>query len=138
MSASPPRSSEAPAPDLLFVYGTLRRAAGHAKHRLLANVADHVAPARVRGWLVVVDWYPGLVPGDGWVHGELWRLRGASSWLPLDRYEGCGPSDPPPHEYRREMVEAVADATAYQAWVYTLSAPREHLPRIASGDWLQR
>lgn len=50
--------------DHLFVYGTLRSAVGHRMHRLLSSAADLVGPGWVRGTLVAVDWYPGLIDAE--------------------------------------------------------------------------
>jgi gamma-glutamylcyclotransferase (GGCT)/AIG2-like uncharacterized protein YtfP len=128
--------------DMLFVYGTLRRAAGHERHALLAALADFVDEATVTGHLWVVDWYPGLVlhPQGPVVVGELWRLRPGTDLLPLDRYEGCAADDPAPHEYRRVRVPARATATAatMTAWTYEYLGTTARLRHVPSGDWTRR
>ncbi|HSH06357.1 MAG TPA: gamma-glutamylcyclotransferase family protein [Burkholderiales bacterium] len=132
----------------LFVYGTLRKGAGHEMHRVLARAARRVGFATVRGALVDLGSYPGLVITDddaGRVKGEVYALEpdGAEAALALlDAYEGCAPSDPPPHEYRREPVRVTFDDGAEcEAWTYVLNSPCAGLPRIADGDyvaWLRR
>lgn len=127
--------------DRLFVYGSLRRSAGHPMGELLSASAVLEGDAVVRGRLYVVDWYPGLVLDEAGdlVHGELWRLVDASVLARLDEYEGCGKSDPQPHEFRRvcATVERLhgGDATA---WVYELLRELPESRRIPSGDWAAR
>lgn len=125
----------------LFVYGSLRRAAGHAMGEVLAASAVLEADAVVRGRLYAVAWYPGLVldDGAGEVHGEVWRLVDASVLARLDEYEGCGPSDPQPHEFRRVRASVrPAAAEPVSAWVYELAVAVDERRRVASGDWVAR
>ena len=126
----------------LFVYGTLRRDAGHAEHATLAGLATFEAPARVRGRLYIVDWYPGLVvdADAGWVVGELWRLHPGADLTALDVYEGCGPDDPAPHEYARTIVgaERTDTAAAVDTWIYAYAGSTDRLAVVATGDWLKR
>lgn len=126
---------------VLFVYGTLRRSAGHPMHTVLRENASLLGPARVRGVLVVVGSYPGLVldAGAGWVHGELYRLRDPVVLVPLDDYEGAGPLDPEPREYRRVRATVQPlEGGEQEAWVYEYARPIDGLPIIASGDFLRR
>ena len=51
-----------PVNDLLFTYGTLRRAAGNAAHRLLADSAELVGHGAVQGQLYQATGVPVLVP----------------------------------------------------------------------------
>lgn len=129
---------------VLFVYGTLRRSAGHPMHALLRETASPLGPARVRGVLVRVASYPGLVLDGraGWVQGELYRLRDPAVLEPLDAYEGAGPLDPEPREYRRVRARVQrqggrVDEREQEAWVYEYARPIAGLPIIASGDFLR-
>ena len=78
--------------DLLFVYGTLRRAAAHPMHRLLGPAA-FVGPGEFQGRLYHLGNYPGMVRSDDpadIVHGEVYRLHELAATLAcLDDYEGC-------------------------------------------------
>jgi gamma-glutamylcyclotransferase (GGCT)/AIG2-like uncharacterized protein YtfP len=98
---------------ILFVYGTLRRSVAHPMHEVLRENASPLGRARVRGVLVRVAIYPGLVLDGraGWVLGELYRLRDPRVLEQLDAYEGVGPLDPEPREYRRvrALVQQVRD-----------------------------
>lgn len=129
--------------DLLFVYGTLRRAAGHPMHRLLARHAERVGPARYAGRLYDLGPYPAVVPdrsAGAVVHGELYRMRQRDTLLPLlDRYEGCTEADGPGAEYRREAQPVERpDGTTAQAWVYLYNRPVAGRRLISSGDYLRR
>ncbi|KIZ39029.1 MULTISPECIES: gamma-glutamylcyclotransferase family protein [Rhodopseudomonas] len=134
--------------DRLFVYGTLMRGFDHPMARLLSGHADYLGTACARGRLYLARHYPGLVTsanGADLVWGELFRLHQPHALLAqLDDYEGCGPNDPAPAEYRREVCpvtlgdggeragEALAVAST-EAWTYLYNWPVAHLPLIASG-----
>ncbi len=127
----------------LFVYGTLREAVGHAMHRVLARAAHRLGFATVRGALVDLGSYPGLViTGNdiGRVKGEVYALEpaGAEATLALlDSYEGCAPSDPTPHEYRRLQLRVTfEDGSEGDAWTYVLNRPHSGLRRIPDGDYV--
>ena len=126
----------------LFVYGTLRDDPAHEVFRVLARNAEFIGEATVSGRLYDLGEYPGLVLSPGGpdrVKGELYRLNestAGSTLTVLDDYEGMGPSDPLPHEYRRALVTAdLADGRSMTAWAYILDRPSTALPRIMSGDF---
>ena len=124
----------------LFVYGTLRRSAAHPMHALLCETASPLGDAQVRGVLYRVAAYPGLVldAGAGWVRGELYRLREPGVLERLDVYEGVGPQDPEPHEYRRiRAVVQCLDGEEHEAWVYEYGGDTAGLAIIASGDFMR-
>lgn len=125
----------------LFVYGTLRRSPAHPMHALLRETATGLGDARVRGLLYRVAQYPGLVldATAGWVHGELYGLRDLDVLARLDAYEGAGPHDPEPREYRRiRTVVQRHDGQDVDAWLYEYGWPTVGLPIIASGDFLRQ
>jgi gamma-glutamylcyclotransferase (GGCT)/AIG2-like uncharacterized protein YtfP len=124
----------------LFVYGTLRRSAAHPMHALLRETASSLGDARVRGVLYRVAAYPGLVldAEAGWVQGELYRLRDPGVLERLDAYEGVGPLDPEPREYRRiRATVQCLDGEEHEAWVYEYGWDPAGLEIIASGDFLR-
>lgn len=126
------------APDLLFVYGTLRRGSDHGNAARLAGESEWLGTASLTGTLYRVSWHPALVlKGSGTVTGDLVRLHDRAASLPwLDAFEGCGPDDPLPHDYRREVVTVMTEDGAADAMVYVWNLPVAGLERIASGDWL--
>ncbi len=113
----------------VFVYGTLRR--GEGNHELLAR-AEFLGFSRTEAAYTLYDLgaYPGVVVGGAdVVHGELYRVDGATL-AALDRLEEH------PDYYRRETIVLNDGA---QAWIYLLPASEAAgAPRIVSGDWLQR
>ena len=128
--------------NLLFVYGTLMRGFDHPMARLLSRAADFVGEARCRGRLYRVRHYPGLVLSDDAgdvVFGELFRLRQPAECLrEFDMYEACGEGFAEPTEYVRQMLPlTLADGAAGEAWTYIYNWPVAHLPRIASGRFLE-
>jgi gamma-glutamylcyclotransferase (GGCT)/AIG2-like uncharacterized protein YtfP len=128
--------------DLLFVYGTLMRGFDHPMAKLLSVHAGFIGEARCRGRLYQVKHYPGMTLSDDLdeiVFGELYRLRQPVELLrEFDMYEACGEGFAQPTEYIRQMLAVkLADGTGVEAWTYVYNWPVAHLPRIASGRFLE-
>ncbi|MBX3273365.1 MAG: gamma-glutamylcyclotransferase [Sandaracinaceae bacterium] len=123
----------APLPRALFVYGTLMR--GEVRAPILArHAASFCGPAEVRGALVDLGAYPGLIEGDGVVRGELVELtEPADALAELDDVEGFLGYGRAGSLYRRVVIRA---GDTY-AWTYRYAGPGG-APRIASGDWRRR
>jgi len=126
-------------PDLLFVYGSLRR--GFELHGVLTGLgARHVGKASLRGRLFDLGHYPGVKPstaGADRVQGEVYRLVNPERALQiLDRAEGLRPGAPADSLYRREAAAVtLEDASTAQAWVYWLGRWSGPKRLIASGDY---
>lgn len=121
---------------LIFVYGTLRPGAA-AAHRM-AGHGRWLGAATAAGRLHLIGAYPGMVTGDGVVHGALFAADDPDTLLAeLDAYEGCGPEDPVPHEYRRVRMTAICDGRAHRAWTYLYNRRVDPDSLIASGDFAQ-
>jgi gamma-glutamylcyclotransferase (GGCT)/AIG2-like uncharacterized protein YtfP len=101
---------------------------GYALHRLLAGAATFVGDARVRGTLLDLRGYPGLVDGEGWVSGELYRLHDRELLPTLDRAEGYN------FERGRAGV-SLTDGRRSRAWVYRYRGARECAVLISHGDY---
>lgn len=127
----------------LFVYGTLRKGAGHPMHRILSAGAEAAGAATFQGRLFDLGRYPGVVPdpaGRWRVAGEIYRMNTPEPLLSaLDEYEGCAPHHPQPHEYRR-AVQPIQWANGEQgeAWIYLYKGPLKVARQIESGDYLLR
>jgi gamma-glutamylcyclotransferase (GGCT)/AIG2-like uncharacterized protein YtfP len=126
----------------LFVYGTLRCAAATEWSRFLTAVSRFVGAGRTHGALFHLDGYPGMTVGAGdgaFVSGEVYLLTDPSSSLPcLDAYEGCGPGNPLPHEFERQVVTVLlGSGQSVEAWAYIYTLETQGKPRITSGDYLQ-
>jgi gamma-glutamylcyclotransferase (GGCT)/AIG2-like uncharacterized protein YtfP len=129
--------------DRLFVYGTLMRDFDHPMAQLLSRSADFIGEARCQGRLYLVKHYPGLVLSDAadeFVFGELYRLTQPEALLrEFDMYEACGEGFAEPTEYiRRVLPVTLLDGTAAEAWTYLYNWPVAHLPRIASGRFMEK
>ena len=116
----------------LFIYGTLMPGL-----RLEAEMqgAQPLGPARVQGRLVDVGRYPGLIPGEGLVTGEVYRVDDAQL-ARLDEVEDVVPGDRAVSQYWRERV-LVQDGTlaGQQVWTYVYNQPIDGLTPIAHGDY---
>jgi gamma-glutamylcyclotransferase (GGCT)/AIG2-like uncharacterized protein YtfP len=129
--------------DRLFVYGTLMCDFDHPMAQLLSRSADFIGEARCAGRLYLVKHYPGLVLSDGtdeFVFGELYRLTQPEALLrEFDMYEACGEGFAEPTEYiRRVLPVTLLDGAAAEAWTYLYNWPVDHLPRIASGRFMEK
>ena len=131
--------SRATPTDLLFTYGTLRRAAGNAAHRLLADRAEIVGSGFVRGRLYQATDFPVLVldPQGVPVAGEVYRVSAAQAvFVRLDQYEGFDPSSPDTSEFRRDLVSVtLSDGRTVTAWAYVYQRPLFDLVPIPHGDY---
>ncbi len=131
--------SAAATTDLLFTYGTLRRAAGNAAHRLLADSAEIVGPGFVRGRLYEATDFPVLVldPEGVAVTGEVYRVSAPEAvFARLDHYEGFDPTSPDTSEFRRDLVEVLmGDQRTVTAWAYVYQRPLFDLHPIPHGDY---
>jgi len=114
--------SPEPAPDLLFVYGTLRR--GFRLHHHLKRLgAQFVANAKVHAELFDLGEFPGACtstkPGK-MVEGELYRLHKVESTLKvLDQIEGFSPRNPAKGKFQRGTTEVILpNGERRLAWIY--------------------
>ena len=127
----------------LFVYGTLRAAAGTEWSKYLAACSDFVGAGRTHGALFHLGEYPGMTAftgdEDAWVRGDVYILNDPlSSLAALDLYEGCGPGHSLPHEFERHVVTVLLDSgQTVEAWAYIYTLDTQGKIRITSGDYLQ-
>ena len=101
---------------------------GYRLHRLLAGGVTFLGEASVRGSLLDLRGYPGLVEGFGAVRGELYRLHDRELLPVLDRAEGYN------FERRRAGVD-LADGRRSRAWVYRYRGARDRAVPIPHGDY---
>jgi gamma-glutamylcyclotransferase (GGCT)/AIG2-like uncharacterized protein YtfP len=116
-------------PDFLFVYGTLMR--GQPLHAVLARRARFVARGHVRGRLLSLGPYPGLVVGPARVRGELLRVDDPELLAAVDHEEGY-------NFVRRRAAVTLLDGRRVRAWIYRYCGPRDTATPIPSGDWRRR
>ena len=122
-------------PDLIFVYGALRKGASNDWRM---KDARWLGPARVEGTLLKIDWYPGLVLGlGGWVKGEVYEI-GAELLKELDEFEGIELEDERNGEYHRVKREVLLDGSPTEVWIYEWLKGLEGFEVVSSGDWLSQ
>ncbi|RYY73634.1 MAG: gamma-glutamylcyclotransferase [Gammaproteobacteria bacterium] len=127
--------------DYLFVYGTLRGTCESDAHKEYLRGADFVSPAKIRGKLYLVDYYPGLVLSETehWALGEVYLIENEAQLHDLDVYEGCAKNSPQPHEYERRIVSAVlSSGENINAWAYIYKQDTSKFKLIESGDFLEK
>ena len=122
----------------VFVYGTLR--VGDCRHGIKALVQVLHPEAYLPGFQMLhLGGFPGIVPGEGRVRGEIHIYDDFSS---LDQIEGYRPADPASSLYLREEVQAEVPGEAGPVEVSTyIFNRRDRLGSgwtaevIESGDW---
>ncbi|RYD26769.1 MAG: gamma-glutamylcyclotransferase [Verrucomicrobiaceae bacterium] len=125
-----------PAPQLVFVYGTLRR--GGSNHFRMAG-AGFVSEGTVAGRMYRIDWYPGLVLDDGGdeIHGEVYSVE-PGLLGDLDVFEGVSAGEMEGSEYRRVHATVVRrDSRTTTAWVWEWRGQTDEARRVHDGDWLK-
>lgn len=124
-------------PDIVFVYGTLRR--GGSNHFRMAG-AEFIAAGTISGRMYRIDWYPGLVldsAGDE-ISGEVYAV-GPEQLAALDAFEGLSAGEIQGSEYRRVLTTVVQqDSQTRTAWVWEWLGATEESQRVADGDWLKQ
>jgi gamma-glutamylcyclotransferase (GGCT)/AIG2-like uncharacterized protein YtfP len=118
---------------LLATYGTLMRDFGQQQALGVRARLTFLDACRWDGCLYDLGRFPGAVPGDGTVHGELFRLDDPSVWSILDRYEGYDPDAAASLFVRRRV--SLRRPEGQTAWVYWYNGTVADPPRVPSGDW---
>lgn len=122
------------APLVLATYGTLMRIFGGCERLGVADRVSFEGACRFVGVLYDLGRFPGAVPGDDTVHGELLRLHDPQVWSVLDRYEGYDAERENDSLFVRRQVTLQRPA-GQTAWVYWYNGDPEGHPRVPSGDW---
>ena len=109
----------------IFVYGSLRTKQGNSHWMTNAQLLGNYNIENYQ--LYSLGHYPGAVPGEGTVQGEVYRIDNATL-AELDALRTRG------GEYARQLVQ-----TPYgSAWMYVYQRPVDGLKLIESGNWLDR
>lgn len=120
---------------LLATYGTLMRTFGQQKQLGVAEQLSFVSSCRWEGRLYDLGRFPGAVPGDGIVHGELFQVQDSRVWSVLDRYEGYDKENEQASLFVRRRVE-LRTPSDQTAWVYWYNKRPPANARVSSGDWV--
>jgi gamma-glutamylcyclotransferase (GGCT)/AIG2-like uncharacterized protein YtfP len=119
-----------------FVYGTLMR--GEEREGAIRSVLPGVTPLEswVRGGLVHLGAWPGLVGGDGRVDGELFLTPELEPLLAvLDPIEDFLGFHVAPTEYVRVMLPVFTKVGRTWAWAYRYVGDASRAIPIPSGRW---
>ncbi|HVF10966.1 MAG TPA: gamma-glutamylcyclotransferase family protein [Abditibacteriaceae bacterium] len=126
--------------DHIFVYGTLLPELVPPTLTRLAAQLRPVAPARVRGRLYDLTFYPGAVvdaAADSYITGYVYALPEDPELLSfIDRYESFDPADPQYSLYLRQRHPALlSDGSEIECWIYVYNLATEGVPLIEGGDY---
>jgi gamma-glutamylcyclotransferase (GGCT)/AIG2-like uncharacterized protein YtfP len=106
-------------PDLLAVYGTLRRRDLWRNLPRAAPKLHFLGSGLIRGRLFWQGRFPALVREYGITNVEVYRVIDPSVWLDLDAYEGFCPERPASSLFQREPVRLFL--SGWLVWVYALN-----------------
>jgi gamma-glutamylcyclotransferase (GGCT)/AIG2-like uncharacterized protein YtfP len=116
----------------LFIYGTLMPG---LRLETEMHGARFMGPAQVPGRLFDLGRYPGLLPGDGHVTGEVYEVDDAHL-ARLDGVEGVVPGDRAASQYWREGVTVVGGPLQGQpVQTYFYNRPVAGCTPIEHGDY---
>jgi gamma-glutamylcyclotransferase (GGCT)/AIG2-like uncharacterized protein YtfP len=101
---------------------------GYTRHRVHAPTSTFLGEGAVRGRLLDLGRYPGLIDGDGRVRGEIYRLDDPELLPVLDREEGY-------NFERRRVIVTHANGRRARAWVYRYRGPQNRAVPIPDGDY---
>jgi len=119
--------------EYLACYGTLMSGFPCQEELGVRELLAPAGPCKIRGALIDLGEWPGLVAGEGVVEGELFRILDVSVFATLDPFEDCDPADPEGSSFLRSVVRLIEPDV--HAWVYTASGPAGSGRTIASGSW---
>jgi gamma-glutamylcyclotransferase (GGCT)/AIG2-like uncharacterized protein YtfP len=112
-----------PEPTAVFVYGTLKQ--GHVRSGRWPRPPQSIAVATIRAQLFDLGPYPGILPGDDLVAGEMWCFQPddmRETLAALDAVEGFGQGGR--DLYLRRVVEAVDEqGVGRAAYAYFFARP---------------
>ena len=111
---------------------------GYRYHGLLSQ-GRYVGSAWTAGRLVALGEYPGLLDGEGVVHGELYYFDDIDAALTMvDPIEGYNECDPDGSLYRRVERKVLVDpARSVTAFLYVYNRSVDSAPLVPDGDWHQ-
>jgi gamma-glutamylcyclotransferase (GGCT)/AIG2-like uncharacterized protein YtfP len=101
---------------------------GYSLHRVLASVSTFLGEGAVRGRLLDLGRYPGLIDGTGRVRGEMYRLDDPEVLPVLDREEGY-------NFERRRAIVTLANGWRARAWIYRYRGPQNRAVPIQDGNY---
>lgn len=118
----------------IFVYGTLKVGGPLASSFDDSRVSSEKAV--LRGYdMYDIGNFPGIVPGEGAVSGELHKYKGKLVRGIMDSIEGYYADAPEKSLYLRREVEVETENGSQTAFVYVFNKNISGRKKIASGQW---
>lgn len=124
---------ELPEAEHFVAYGSLMSGHGGAEEARARKPLTSLGACMIRGTLYSRGTYPALVPGDGMVEGELFRVTDKAAFRPLDELEHYDPERRAKSMYRRRCIR-LADPPV-DAWVYYWNSSTDELTLVPDGSW---
>ena len=125
--------------DLFFFYGLLKQGAACMPEHIDLNAGgEFLSPASIRGDLYRVDYYPGVVEGQGCVQGLLYRLDDVALVPLLDDFEDVDHANPDNslyHRLKRPVLDVSGMPIGQMAWVYWYVRSVKGCAYIPDGNW---
>jgi len=117
--------------EFVFVYGTLMD--GMKRGELMEDGSEIYCHGSVKGDLFDLGDYPGLVQGDGIVHGEIYKVSDMFQFIQhLDQIEG-NVGDNPLFDRRIQLI--YTEKGQIWAYVYHYARTIDSFTKIESGNW---
>ncbi|HKJ95286.1 MAG TPA: gamma-glutamylcyclotransferase family protein [Gammaproteobacteria bacterium] len=137
--------TRAAADDYLLLYGTLSSDAPKHQAFGLDRRLKRIGYRDINGQLYDMGDYPALVPGDGVVRMELFRIRDLAVLEELDEYEEYDRTRLKQSAYRRTTVriprfrnallQRMAAPRVVDAWIYVYNQPVGRAERVRHPSW---
>lgn len=124
-----------PEREYIAVYGSLMQIHGA---QALAGTVDKlklVGKCKIPGLLYDLGEFPGLVPGDSEVMGELYEVKHPDALRLLDDYEAFYPNDPKLSLFVRQRMQLVEPKI--ECWGYLYNQTLSGMPRVEGGNWTE-
>ncbi len=119
--------------DYVALYGSLMRDEDIDDRPDLTEHLTFVGEATLKGKLVDLGDYPGLIPGDGEVHAEYHEVNDFEVFKAIDRFERYEATDPGGSLYVRHAVRMLQPKL--DAWIYVFNGDTSAAEPVAHGDW---
>lgn len=120
-------------PLCIAFYGTLTGEHGTLLELGLKEKLTDLGSCIIKGELRDLGEYPGLVPGDGAVRGEIHAVTDLAAFTALDDYEEFDPANIEKSKFIRRAVRL--NDPEIDCWVYFYNGDASIRPRIDPPDW---
>jgi len=117
----------------LAVYGSLMTSEGMLARLGVSSMVQLLGPALIPGQLFDLGDFPGLIPGDGSVRGELFAILDPAAIPRLDEYEAYSPDSLATSMFVRQRVKLMEPEV--EAWVYYFNGPVQNGRPIVGMTW---